>query len=81
MGVAAEDSRSADKGVRLYLDFRSQESKDTKRHKDSQAEATADVAAMHPVAQVTLIFAGVLVMLAGAYIFRERLRKWRVGDR
>jgi len=36
---------------------------------------------MHPAAQVTLIRAGVLVMLAGVYIFRERLRKWRLGDR
>ena len=45
------------------------------------ATATAGVAAMHPAAQVTLICAGVLVMLAGVYIFRERLRKWRLGDR
>ena len=43
--------------------------------------ATAGVAAMHPAAQVVLICAGVLVMLAGAYIFRERLRNWRLGDR
>jgi len=47
----------------------------------ASATATAGVAAMHPAAQVALICAGVLVMLAGAYIFRERLRKWRLGDR
>ena len=45
------------------------------------ATATAGVAAMHPAAQVTLICAGVLVMLAVVYIFRERLRKWRLGYR
>ena len=47
----------------------------------ASATATAGVAAMHPAAQVTLICAGVLVMLAGVYIFCERLRKWRLGDR
>lgn len=47
----------------------------------ASATATAGVAAMHPAAQVTLICAGVLVMLAVVYIFRERLRKWRLGDR
>lgn len=47
----------ADKGVRLYLDFRSQESKDTKRHKDSQAEATADVAAATGLASLAALIA------------------------
>ena len=47
----------------------------------ASATATADVATMHPAAQVSLICAGILVMLAGAYIFRERRRKWRLGER
>jgi hypothetical protein len=48
-----------DRGIRLYIDFRSQESKDTKRHKDSQAEATADVQAANGLASLAAIMTGV----------------------